>query len=164
MADLDGTLLNSKGQLSEYTKTTINALVERGLPFTINTSRSLKSAMSVIDGLKLKLPIVLMNGSFFWNVEKEETEHTECIDQASARTSLAACLRLGLEPLLFGFSDGEVDLQYKSSETPATASFLNTRKHYYRSCTKVPAFNVPKNTTYIICVGEHHKLLTAKKT
>ena len=80
MADLDGTLLRSDGTLSDYTKTTLNALIERGLQFTVNTSRTPDSAMSVLQGLRLKLPIILMNGSMFYNPVTRETEHLLCID------------------------------------------------------------------------------------
>ncbi len=70
MADLDGTLLNTAGELSHYTLVTLNALIERGLPFTVNTSRTPQSVMPVIKGLHLKLDAVLMNGSCFFDTQK----------------------------------------------------------------------------------------------
>ncbi len=162
MADLDGTLLNSAGQLSEYTKTTLNALIERGLPFTINTSRSPKSAKSVIGGLKLKLPIILMNGSLFLDTASGLPDHTECIGQADARTALATCLKMGAEPFLFSLCGEDVEVQYRKCTTPESQAFLESRQGYYKSCEQVADYKVSKNTPYILCVGDHAKLTIIK--
>ena len=104
MADLDGTLLHSDGTLSDYTKTTINALIERGLQFTVNTSRSPRSAEAVISELNLRLPAIYMNGSLFCNTQSGDILHTECIAQSDARIALATCLRMGAEPFLYRVS------------------------------------------------------------
>ena len=37
VSDLDGTLLNEKAQVSEYTKKVVNQGMEKGLQFTIST-------------------------------------------------------------------------------------------------------------------------------
>ena len=51
VSDLDGTLLNTKDKISDYSVETINALVERGMLFTYATARSLVSASAVARGL-----------------------------------------------------------------------------------------------------------------
>ena len=38
--DLDGTLLDSRGQLSRYTRDTLAALSERGVAYTVATGRA----------------------------------------------------------------------------------------------------------------------------
>ena len=62
VSDLDGTLLNSKGELSDNTAAIINSLISHGLDFTVNTSRTPKSAEHILAKLKLKLPAIVMNG------------------------------------------------------------------------------------------------------
>jgi Cof subfamily protein (haloacid dehalogenase superfamily) len=64
ISDLDGTMLNSGGKLSIHSEQTINALLDRGMLFTVATARSITTARTAIDGLKLKLPIVVYNGGF----------------------------------------------------------------------------------------------------
>ena len=63
VSDLDGTLLRSDISLSEYTVSTINALVEKGMAFTYATARSIESARKLTSELKLKLPVVTRNGA-----------------------------------------------------------------------------------------------------
>ena len=158
MADLDGTLLHTDGSLSDYTKTTLNALIERGLQFTINTSRTTESAISVLGGLKLKLPIILMNGSMFYNPETKETEHLLCIDPVAARTAVAVCLRLHAEPFVFSYKDGGMDLQYVNCNSTHTKKFIETRGKYYRSCKQVASINTSGKIPFIALVGDKHEL------
>jgi len=63
VSDLDGTLMRNDETLSENTVRIINGLVERGLPFTYATARSVESARPITRGLKLKLPVVTRNGA-----------------------------------------------------------------------------------------------------
>lgn len=63
VSDLDGTLMRNDGKVSSFTADTINRLVSQGLAFTYATARSIESARTVTDGLKLKLPVVTRNGA-----------------------------------------------------------------------------------------------------
>ena len=49
VTDLDGTLLNSKDYISNYSINIINNLVEQGMIFTYATARSLVSASVVAE-------------------------------------------------------------------------------------------------------------------
>ena len=64
VTDLDGTLLNSKDEISEYSMSIINELVDKGMNFTYATARSLSSASIVSKGLSTKMPVIVYNGAF----------------------------------------------------------------------------------------------------
>ncbi len=51
VTDLDGTLLNSKDSINEYSLQVINGLIEKGMLFTYATARSLSSASVVAKWL-----------------------------------------------------------------------------------------------------------------
>ena len=72
ISDLDGTLLNSKASLSDDTRETINRLVEQGMFFTYATARSAISSKNVTEGLNLKLPIIIYNGTFIMDTQSGE--------------------------------------------------------------------------------------------
>ena len=63
VSDLDGTLMRSNEKLSGYTVSTLNSLVEAGLPFTFATARSIESAREITGELNLKLPVITRNGA-----------------------------------------------------------------------------------------------------
>ena len=79
ISDLDGTLLNSKASLSDDTRETINRLVEQGMFFTYATARSAISSKNVTEGLNLKLPIIIYNGTFIMDggIEVPYIENTK---------------------------------------------------------------------------------------
>ena len=64
VSDLDGTLLNTRDKISDYSVETINALVEKGMLFTYATARSLVSASVVAGGLSTRIPVIVYNGAF----------------------------------------------------------------------------------------------------
>ena len=71
ISDLDGTLLNRSAELSEYAKSTLNALIAGGLNFSVATARTLATADKILDGLELRIPIVLMNGVLVYDTGRK---------------------------------------------------------------------------------------------
>ena len=64
VSDLDGTLLRNDTSLSQYSKDTLNALLDQGLLFTVASARSIASMRHVLADLPLRLPVVEFNGAF----------------------------------------------------------------------------------------------------
>jgi len=61
--DIDGTLLNSRNELTWKTKFAIRQAVERGLIFTICTGRSIQGVQPIIKELGIDLPFITYNGA-----------------------------------------------------------------------------------------------------
>ena len=64
VSDLDGTLLRNDTSLSQYSKDTLNALLDQGLLFTVASARSIASMCHLLADLPLRLPVVEFNGAF----------------------------------------------------------------------------------------------------
>lgn len=62
VSDLDGTLLNTSGLVSEFSRKTLNDLIAKGLNFSIATARTAATANGILSGLDIKEPVILMNG------------------------------------------------------------------------------------------------------
>lgn len=64
IADLDGTLLRGDKTLSAYSRDRLKYLMsEKKIHFTIATARSYTYAKQVLDGLDIKVPMILKNGA-----------------------------------------------------------------------------------------------------
>ncbi len=63
VSDLDGTLLQPDGTLSEYSQTHLNRLIADGLQFSVATARSTASMRQILRGVDLSLPVVNLNGA-----------------------------------------------------------------------------------------------------
>ena len=51
ISDLDGTLLNEKGKVSDFTRKTVRELIDKGIKFYIATGRNYGLAKAVMDEL-----------------------------------------------------------------------------------------------------------------
>lgn len=71
ISDLDGTLLNKKALLTDRSASIIDALVQKGMLFTIATARSL-SSLEIVSKLPLSLPCVQLNGVLLYDFAKRE--------------------------------------------------------------------------------------------
>lgn len=63
ITDLDGTLLNKDHLLTEFTRDTIDKLIDKGIKVFIATGRIQKGARLIADQFKHKLPLITTNGA-----------------------------------------------------------------------------------------------------
>ncbi|MDS0525376.1 HAD family hydrolase [Clostridium sp. SHJSY1] len=77
VSDMDGTLLNSKKEISKENKEAIKYFVEEGGKFTVATGRMLSSVEEFIEELNIDIPAILHNGAKIYDYEKEKviSEH-----------------------------------------------------------------------------------------
>ena len=63
ISDLDGTLLNEKGKVSDFTRKTVRELIDKGIKFYIATGRHYGLAKAVMDELGISIPLISANGA-----------------------------------------------------------------------------------------------------
>ena len=71
--DLDGTTLNSRGEIPDANRTAIRAAEEKGVLVTIATGRRFRDAQPVGLDLALNAPLITHNGALLKYAESEET-------------------------------------------------------------------------------------------
>ena len=149
MSDLDGTLLNSDAKISDFSLKTLNTLMEEGISFTLATSRSMASAKGIIDGLRLKLPAVMMNGVFITNIAACEYLRINYFERPVAQKVIDAFLNSGRPPFVYRFDGGGINVQYIATTSEYEASFVEERVNKYKSFVKVKDFTVDDKIIYI---------------
>lgn len=83
-ADVDGTLLNSKKELTVAVKNAIAAVKERGLLFTIATGRDIRGLRQFRDLLSPEVPVITYNGAEIRRAGSGELISATCLGEASA--------------------------------------------------------------------------------
>lgn len=63
LSDMDGTLLNSKKEISDADRSAIRRFTELGGKFTIATGRTIQSFEQYVEMLELKMPVIMYNGA-----------------------------------------------------------------------------------------------------
>ena len=91
--DLDGTLLNSRGEIPEKNLETIQKAEQKGVLVTIATGRRFRDALPVADQLKLNAPVICHNGALLKYADTLETVAVSIV----ANETVRAILRVGRE-------------------------------------------------------------------
>lgn len=128
VTDLDGTLLRSDTSISEYSKVTLNRLIEEGVMFTYATARSYMSASPLVKSLNLCCPAVIFNGVFVVDPKTgkhiiENVYSAEC--QALARNFFVS---ENIAPLVYSNIDGKERVSYLENRFDEVANYVNSRK------------------------------------
>lgn len=86
--DLDGTLLNSRGKISEENLIAIRAAEERGVLVTIATGRRFRDARPVGIEAELNAPLITHNGALTKYAQTLETVNVSILNETEAREVL----------------------------------------------------------------------------
>ena len=117
VSDLDGTLLNEKQKLSDYTVKTINNLIGKGLYFSYATARSLTSASIVTKGLTTTIPVIIYNGTFIVNSQTKEKLFSIYFNQEEKNIIKKYLDTNTIYPLIYGYVNGEEKVSWIKPES-----------------------------------------------
>ena len=70
--DLDGTLLNSYGQVSEKNRSALQKIQEKGTRVIISSGRSTNSVKNIANDIGIDSYIICGNGSLIYDLQSEE--------------------------------------------------------------------------------------------
>lgn len=132
ITDLDGTLLNSDGKVSEKTKEILNALTDKGVSFAVATARTILSVSNILDGLNITAPCVLMNGVCTYDMTEKKYLHCHYIDpSATAEYVKTVSGRKDISPYIYTIKDNELCAYYENMDTEPARSFAEERRKRY---------------------------------
>ncbi|EFM11577.1 Haloacid dehalogenase domain protein hydrolase type 3 [Paenibacillus curdlanolyticus YK9] len=105
LTDLDGTLLTSDAQLSDYTVRVINNALENGDCISFATARSYQSSMAVTSRILWRYPLVLYNGSLLFDPVNRQVLGGHWLANETTNAIIALGREMALVPLLFALDD-----------------------------------------------------------
>jgi 5-amino-6-(5-phospho-D-ribitylamino)uracil phosphatase len=104
--DLDGTLLNSRGQLTEGNRVAIEKTRERGVRVALVTGRRFRDARPIALELGLDVPLIAHNGALTKHARTLETVSVLPLPLAAARDALRVGRAAQADALVSDDSDG----------------------------------------------------------
>lgn len=128
ISDMDGTLLQSDGTLSEYTKNKLNEFYSNGVAFAVATARSMISAMPLLCEVHFRAPIVLMNGVFVYDTENCKALKYHEIDNSILKNVLDCFYSHNLHPFMFLYGDdNKLSIKYTDFDNEGMKNFYDMR-------------------------------------
>ena len=71
ISGLDDTLLNKEYHINDYCKVELNRMLDEGLHFTLSTMRPPASILEPMHDIRLKLPVIAMDGAVLYDTRKK---------------------------------------------------------------------------------------------
>lgn len=128
VTDLDGTLLDDEHQVDAATVEVINSLVADGLWLTIATARAPQSALPLLTGLDLRLPMIFMNGAVIIDPVDDRVISRNVLDAGVARRVIDGYLAAGLRPFVHtSDTAGRPRVYYSGAGNPGEQHYLDRR-------------------------------------
>lgn len=106
ISDMDGTLLNPAGIVSEKSTKILTDLINQGIHFTVATARTPLSALPLLSEIPIKDPMILMNGALCYDPEKKIFSDPIVFEKVSLEKLVEAENASGMEGMLFSVEDG----------------------------------------------------------
>ena len=113
VTDLDGTLLNSNKEVSEYSAETLNKLIDKDVNFTVATARTPATVVELLEKINLKLPAVLMNGVLIYDIKEEKYIDIKEVKKESVAKCLDVFEDMDKNVLIYGIKDEHLWVYYK---------------------------------------------------
>ena len=110
--DLDGTTLNSRGEVPEANRRAIRTAEKRGVLVTIASGRRFRDARPVGIDLELNAPLITHNGALLKYAQSEETVACSLLTSATALEIVRVGKELGGDPLVSTDPHGTGELLY----------------------------------------------------
>ncbi|MDE6411433.1 MAG: Cof-type HAD-IIB family hydrolase [Clostridia bacterium] len=163
LTDLDGTLLRPDATLSELSRNALNSVIERGAIFSFATARSYNTAMPLLEGVKLNMPMIVHNGSFIVR-QDQTTVYFNGFTAEAGREVFETFLRFGLCPVVYSVIEGRNRMSFLQSESsPAQTEFAVSRmddKYDKKRVREIFSRSsaLDGDVYYFCCVDEENKL------
>ena len=151
ISDLDGTLLNSQHQISDFTRTTLRTLVEGGVRFVVATGRHVIDVRGIRDSLGFDCDLITANGALV-----SDADDTERFSHTLAPDVVAQLLALTQADTRFDTNVFTRDGWYANRVKPEWQAF-HTESGFactVRDLREVPADRINK----LFLLGDHAPL------
>ena len=125
VSDLDGTLLDSNGQLPKKSLQRLNRLIDKGLNFSIATARNYDSAYPLLRGLNLKYPVILFNGVYLTELHTgKNIFFSNSISPKIIDNMMTMVEPRGIDPFIYTYGEKH-RVYYKSARNPGAQAYID---------------------------------------
>jgi len=111
ITDLDKTFLRSDLTISNFSKDIWNKKIEEGFLLSIATARSLKKSLEFLDGLNLKIPLILLDGAMVATSDKKAIA-INALDKEISNEIINISKKFEIEPFIVGIEGDNLNERF----------------------------------------------------
>ncbi|WP_053984302.1 Cof-type HAD-IIB family hydrolase [Niameybacter massiliensis] len=160
ISDLDGTLLNRDKQITSYTKEVINKAVEEGLQFSVATARTPATVVTLLEGLSLSAPVVVMNGAAIYNINKGTYEEVNYLGTEMANVIENVLKENQQSAFVYCIEDNQLIAYHGDFNHPVEQRFYDERQNKPQKIFKHETVAHKEKVLYFVMMGDQEKIHT----
>lgn len=138
ISDLDGTLLNSDGRLSDTSVCLLNEAIGGGAQFSVATARTPATVAGIFSDVSLRLPMVVMTGAAIWDPVSDRYLMTRTFPEETAREIIALYRGMKFPSFVYTMRDHHLHVYHIGPLNDDERAFMKSR-----SGTPFKTFHVP---------------------
>ena len=120
VADLDGTMLNSYGEVTDNTKRVINETIKKGIDVMIASGRTMDSIKPIAKEIGSNKYIIAGNGAMVYDIQNDEVIYENYIPKQKALSIMKMC------------EDNSISYNVYTNKTIVTESLRYNVLYYYK--------------------------------
>jgi hydroxymethylpyrimidine pyrophosphatase-like HAD family hydrolase len=137
ISGLDDTLLHEKDALSDYSRVELNRMLDDGANFTVSTMRTPASIMETMREIRLKIPVIAMDGAVLYDTGENKYLRTYVISNAMSKELIQTIRDSGLSCYINVVVDDMLEIFYKETGDEFQRKFVEKmRRSPYRNYIK----------------------------
>lgn len=137
VSGVDEVLLTADEHLNSYSMVELNRLIERGANITVSTGRTPASLMEVISPIRLKLPVIVMDGAALFDIRKKSYLLTCVLSNQQSKEIMKVLEQSGVSYFANVVMDDVLVIYYEELRNSAEQDiYSKLSKSYYRNYVK----------------------------
>ena len=134
VSDLDGTLLGADSRISTVSRGMLRKSIASGTLFTVATARTPATVSSILAGIDMPLPAIVMTGSALWDTRTGEYTDVKFIETETAGQIYDICRKHQLPTFIYTLSDNLLHIYFSGEMTDTERKFMDDRKYSPYKC------------------------------
>lgn len=152
ISGLDDTLLHKNDNLSDYSKVELNRMLDDGVKFTLSTRRTPASLLKPMQEIRLKLPVIAMDGAVLYDIQENNYLRVYTISKAMGESILSCIKEMGYTCFINSVIDDVLVIYYDEQIADKQLEIMNKlRKSPYRNYVKMGRFDL-ENIVYFMMI------------
>lgn len=128
ITDLDGTLLDPSAHVTPESRQMINEAIGRGALVSVATARTPATISTLLEGIDIRLPMVVMTGAALWNMKENRYSHVRFHNPETARRLIGIYREAGLPTFVYSLGEDHIIHIYHIGKMDALArKFMEER-------------------------------------
>ncbi len=129
VSGIDSVLIPDGRAENAYNKVELNRMIESGVKFTLSTVRTPAEVMSLMNGVKLNLPIIVMDGAAMYDINEKEYLEAEFLRADICEQAEKIIAESGMHCFVNVMYDATLLIFYGEFRNSAEKDLFETHKH-----------------------------------